>query len=409
MSEPTITTRKPAAAARAGAPRVSRPRWLPYAGMILLAGLLSAGLWPKPVPVEVVRVTAGSLRAAVNEEGRTRIRQRFLVSAPVAGQLRRIPFKAGAEVKSNETVIAVIDPVTPVLLDARTRLLAEARRDTAVANLEKARLSHQFAASELKRFQKLYAEQTISAQERENAELREAAASRDLAAAESALRQAEADLAEFTHGLAGADPDRPPVEIRAPVSGRVLRVLEENARVVTPGLPLVEIGDPTDLEVVIEVLSRDGAATAPGTRVEFEQWGGREPLEGRVRLVEPSAFTKISALGVEEQRVNVIADLVTPPEKRINLGDGFRVEASIIMWEAPNAVKVPSGALFRDGQQWSAFVVVNGRAQSRAVQVGRSSGAETQILEGLKEGEDVVLYPGNRIRDGSRVRRLTID
>jgi HlyD family secretion protein len=359
--------------------------------------------------VEVATVTAGRLRATVNEEGRTRIRHRYVVSAPVAGQLRRIPFKAGAEVISNATIVAVIDPVSPVLLDARTRLLAEARRDTAVANVEKARVSHQFAASELKRFQKLFAEQTISAQERENAEMREASASRDLAAAESALRQAEADLAEFSNAAPGPDPARPPVEIRAPVSGRVLRVFEENSRVVSPGLPLLEVGAPTDLEVVIEVLSRDGAAIPPGAKIEFEQWGGGEPLDGRVRLVEPSAFTKISALGVEEQRVNVIADFVTPPEKRSSLGDNFRVEASIIMWEAEHALKVPAGALFRQGQQWSAFAIANGRAQARNVRVGRSSGTETQILEGLREGEEVILYPGNRVSNGTRVQRLTID
>jgi HlyD family secretion protein len=170
----------------------------------------------------------------------------------------------------------------------------------------------------------------------------------------------------------------------------------------------MEIGDPADLEVVVEVLSRDGAAIPPGTPVELEQWGGGEPLRAKVRLVEPAAFTKVSALGVEEQRVNVIADLLTAPEQRRNVGDAFRVEARIIVWEAGDALKVPAGALFRKGEQWAAFVVAEGRARLRIVKAGRSSGTETQVLEGLKEGEEVILYPGSRVRDGQRVTPVTL-
>jgi HlyD family secretion protein len=384
-------------------------RWLPYAGAVLLTALIVAGLWPQPVPVETVRVTTGTLRATVNEEGKTRIKQRYVVSAPVTGQLRRIPFKAGAEVMAGQTVLAVIDPLSPTLLDARTRTLAEARRDTASANLEKARASHTFAASELRRFEKLHAEKTVSIQELEAAQWRETSAAREEAAAESALRQAEAELAEFAAGSdAGTNAVRTPAEVKAPASGRVLRVFEENARVVTAGTPLLEIGNPADLEVVIEVLSRDGAAIAPGTKVELEQWGGGEPLAGCVRLVEPAAFTKVSALGVEEQRVNVIADLLTPPEQRPGVGDKFRVEARIIVWETSQTLKVPSGALFRRGEQWAAFAVTDGRARLRPVKVGRSSGTETQVVEGLKDGEEVILYPGDRVRDGQRVKPIKI-
>jgi HlyD family secretion protein len=159
---------------------------------------------------------------------------------------------------------------------------------------------------------------------------------------------------------------------------------------------------------VIEVLSRDGAVIVPGTKVELEQWGGGEPLAARVRLVEPAAFTKVSALGVEEQRVNVIADLLTPPEQRRNVGDNFRVEARIVVWETSQTLKVPTGALFRRGQQWAAFVIANGRAQLRTVKAGRSSGTETQILEGLQAGDEVILYPGDRVRDGQRIRPIKI-
>jgi HlyD family secretion protein len=384
-------------------------RWLPYLGAAIVVGLIVAGLWPRPVPVETAAVSAGGLRATVNEEGKTRIKQRFLVSAPVTGQLRRIPFKAGAAVKAAETVVAVIDPLPPNLLDARSRSLAEARRDAAAANLEKARAAHTFAAGELRRIEKLFADGTVSAQEREGAQWRESSAARDKEAAESALRQAETELAEFavTSGASG-QPARPPVEIKAPASGRVLRVFEENSRVIMAGTALLEVGDPADLEVVIEVLSRDGAIITPGSRMDLEQWGGGEPLEARVRLVEPAAFTKISALGVEEQRVNVIGDLVTPPERRSSVGDGFRVEARIVVWETDRTLKAPAGALFRQGEQWAAFVFENGRARLRPVKAGRSSGTETQILEGLKEGERVILYPGSRVHNETRVRPITI-
>ena len=177
---------------------------------------------------------------------------------------------------------------------------------------------------------------------------------------------------------------------------------------VTAGTPLVEAGDPSDLEVVIEVLSRDGAAIKPGSKVELEQWGGGELLEARVRLVEPAAFTKVSALGVEEQRVNVVADLLTPPDQRRSVGDNFRVEAKIIVWETDQALKVPAGALFRQGETWAAFVLAEGRAHLRIVKAGRSSGTETQVLEGIKPGDELILYPGGRVRDGQRVRAIKI-
>jgi HlyD family secretion protein len=360
--------------------------------------------------VEIARATRGILRATVNEEGKTRIRQRYLISAPVTGQLRRIPFKAGAEVQAGQTVLAIIDPLSPAMLDARSRALAEARRDTAAANLDKARATHTFTASELRRFERLYAEKTVSIQELEAAQMHDASATKEEAAAQSALRQAEAELAQFTPSDAGTNAVSLPTEVKAPVTGRVLRVFEENARVVNAGTSLLEIGDPADLEVVIEVLSRDGAAISPGTKVELEQWGapGASDLLARVRLVEPAAFTKVSALGVEEQRVNVVADLLTAPEQRRNVGDAFRVEARIIIWETDQALKVPAGALFRRGDQWAAFVLADGCAQLRPVKVGRSSGTETQVLEGLKEGEEVILYPGSRIQAGQRVRAIQI-
>jgi HlyD family secretion protein len=384
-------------------------RWLPWLGAVLLGLLVLAAVWPRPIPVELATVQRGRLRATVNEEGRTRIRNRFVVSAPVGGQLRRLGLKAGAEVQGGTTVVAVIDPIDPPLLDERTRGLAEARRATAASQQQKAAAAEAYAASELRRVQKLHDEKTATAQELEAAQWRATSAARDRAAAESALREAEAQLAEF--GLRG-NPAGPAahgmIEVKAPATGRVLRVFEESARVVGAGAPLLEVGDPGDLEAVVEVLSRDGAAIAPGTRVELHQWGGAEPLEARVRLVEPAGFTKLSALGVEEQRVRVIVDLATPVERRPGLGDNFRVDARIVVWEADGVLVVPAGALFRRGQDWAASVVSEGRAQLRRVKVGRSNSTEFQVLEGLREGEQLVLYPGDRVRDGQRVRPIAI-
>lgn len=411
--------------ARRANPKKAAPRrrGLPWLGAAVLVILVVIGLRPQPIPVEIGHVTEGSLRATVNEEGRTRIRHRYTVYAPVAGQLRRIPFKAGETVRAGETVIAILDPLPSSLLDARSRTLAEARRDTAAAQLAKAREALRFATLDLERFQKLYADRTISAQELEGVQWRATAAANESTAAESALRQAEAELAEFQAGP-GSPPAltktstnnlpvervavRPPIEVRAPISGQVLRVPEESARVVTPGTALMELGDPTDLEIVIEVLSRDGAAIKPGASVELHHWGGETPLDANVRLVEPAAFTKVSALGVEEQRVNIIADLVTPADQRPGLGDRFRVEARIVVWDSPKTLKAPTGGLFRRGSEWAAFTLRDGKTVLRMVKAGRTSGTEVQILAGLEAGEEIVLYPGDRIRENVRVRPVVI-
>lgn len=385
-------------------------RWLPMVGALVLLGLIVFGLWPKPVPVETARVCRGALRVTVNEEGRTRVRHRYVVAATISGQLRRMTLNAGDPVEAGKTTVAVIDPMVPVPLDARARASAEARHGVALANVAKAQAAHSFNETELARFEKLFKEGAIAVQELDAMRFRVVSSGRELAAAESALKQVEAELTDFANRRAseGGLCSGEPVEMTAPATGRILRVFQESARVVSAGTPLLEIGDPSDLEVVIEVLSRDGAAIAPGTPVFLEQWGRGEPLKARVRLVEPAAFTKVSALGVEEQRVNVIADILTPPDQRRGLGDGFRVEARIVLWESPDVLKVPAGALFRRAQRWHAFVLMGSRAVLRAVEVGRLSGVETQVLDGLNEGESVILYPGDRVRDGQRVRQITI-
>ncbi len=381
-------------------------RWLPYVIAALVIALIALGLQPQPAPVETARAVIGPLRATVSEEGKTRIRQRYVVSAPVSGQLRRISFKPGAAVEAGVTVVAIIDPLPASPLDARNRALAEARRISAITLLEKSHNSHELAKSELRRIGQMYEAKTISPQDLESAQMRENAAAREVASAEGALRQVEAELAEVTPTDAAIKTD--PVAVKATASGSILHVFQESSRAVSQGTPLLEIGDPTDLEVVVEMLSRDGAALVPGAKVELEQWGGATPLEGKVRLVEPAAFTKISALGVEEQRVNVVVDITTPIEQRRTLGDNFRVEAHIVAWENDHVLQLPSSGIFRRATDWAAFVVRHGRAELIPVKAGRSSGTAIQVESGLAEGDEVILYPGDRVKDGQRVKPMQV-
>lgn len=378
----------------------SRRRWLPWTAGLALLVALGFGLRPQPAAVETARAAYGPLRATVSEEGKTRIRQRYVVSAPVSGQLRRVPFKPGAEIPAN-AVVAVIEPPAASPLDPRTRAAAEARRDAARADLDKVRTAHALAQAELQRVQRMFDERTVSPQDLDSVRVRETAAARAVVATEGTLRAVEAELADLP--AAGG-----PVEVKTPVAGRILRVFQESERPVTAGTALLEVGNPADLEVVIELLSRDGAALAPGAVVELEQWGGPHPLAARVRLVEPAAFTKISALGVEEQRVNVVADLTTPLAERASLGDNFRVEGRVVVWSAERVLKVPVSALFRRGSGWAAYVVRAGRAVLVPVQAGHSSGTEMEVTEGLQEGDEVILYPGDRVKEGQRVRPLQV-
>jgi HlyD family secretion protein len=377
-------------------------RGLPYIGGAALVALLAFGLRPQPTTVETAHAINGTLRATVSEEGKTRIRQRYVVSSPVTGQLRRVPFKPGAEITA-ASIVAVIEPLAASPLDPRSRALAETRRTAATAALEKSRAAYALATNELRRMTRMFADKTVSPQDLETIQLRETAAARDLITTEGLLRSLETELADTAVGS-----ETSLIEVHAPNAGRVLHVFQESQRPITAGTPILDIGDPSDLEVVIELLSRDGAALTPGTRVGLEQWGGPQPLEARVRLVEPAAFTKISALGVEEQRVNVVADIITPLTARPTLGDNFRVEARVVIWEETPVLKVPVSALFRDGNRWAVYVVRHGRAALVPVQAGRSSGIETQILAGLNAGDEVILYPGDRITENQRVHPVKI-
>ena len=411
----------PSSPTRSGAKKNSAPSWrrrLPLLGGLLLVVLIVIGLWPKPIPVEIGTVKRTHLVVTVDEEGMTRVKNRYVVSSPVAGQLRRIDWKAGAVVEAGKTVLAVMETSGADFLDARSQAQAEARvraaeasRAAATAQRERARATAKMFADDLARLQQLYKEKGLSTQEFDAAQLRATTAAQDERAAEFGAQVAEFELqqarAVLTRGTAGNTAGAEPLVITSPINGRILKVYQESARVVPSGFPLLEIGDPTDLEARIEVLSRDGVAVRPGARVILEQWGGPEPLTARVRLVEPSAFTKISALGVEEQRVYVIADFTDPVERRSTLGDNFRVEARIVTWEG-DVLAAPAGALFQRGSAWRTFVADGGRAEIREVKIGHSNGIETEILDGLRENDRIVVYPGDKVVAGTRIRPIEV-
>ena len=402
---------------RRGAP--AWRRWLPWLGATVLVGLIVAGLWPRAVAVEVAAATRGPLVVTVDEEGMTRVKNRYVVSAPVAGQLRRIDWKAGAVVEAGKTALAVLETGGADFLDARAQAQGEARvraaeasREAARAQVGRANAAAKIYVNELERARQLRATNVLSPQELEWAQMRADTSAQEARAAEFALKVAEFELQQaralLSRGQPGGKNSVEPLVITSPVNGRILRVFQESARLVPAGFALMEIGDPTDLEVRIEVLSRDGVAISPGARVMLEQWGGPEPLTARVRWVEPSAFTKISALGVEEQRVYVVADFADPVEKRPTLGDSYRVEARIVTWENASALSVPAGALFQRGGVWQTFAVANGRARLRSVKAGHSNGVMTEVLEGIREGENVIVYPGDKVVDGTRVTPLVV-
>lgn len=411
-------TAAPGAAARGGS---FVKRYLAWIVGLLLLFLITVGLWPKALPVETAVAGRGPLVVTVNEEGRTQVRNRYVVTAPVAGQMRRVELKAGAVVKAGETVLAVLETAGADLLDARSLAQAQARvraaesaRDGAAAQMERAQTNNELARSDFARARELAATMTISTQEFDTARARAESAAQELRAAGFALQVAGFELEQaralLQRGTTGAGASsQAALPVLSPVDGRVLRVMQESARVVPAGYPILEVGDPADLEVLVEVLSQDGVRIRPGARAWLEHWGGDEPLEARVRWIEPSAFTKFSALGVEEQRVNVIADLTAPPAARPTLGDGFRVEARIVIWEEPSALKVPSGALFQREGRWHAFVVKGRHVFDVPVEPTRGNGVETGIASGLETGDLVVVYPGDKIRDGSRVRPMNLE
>ncbi len=383
-----------------------------WIAVAVVVGLAAVALWPTTVPVDTSAAVRGALVVTVDEEGRTRVRDRFVIGAPVAGLVLRIELEPGDTVHKGDEV-AQLRPETPALLDARSRAEAEAALASARAAVGRVRADEQRARAtlaqaerELSRVKSLVVESLSTAQQLDARQADVTTAEEQVHAAGFAVRAAEADVARAQARLAPAsvEPRGRVVPVTSPVDGVVLKRVRESESVVPAGDALVEIGNPQQLEIVVDLLSLDAVRVQPGARVLVEQWGGDRTLAARVRRVEPSGFTKVSALGVEEQRVNVILEFTDPVDAWKALGDGYRVEARIVTWESPDVLKVPTAALLRVGEQWAVFVVRAGRAVQVPVTLGHQNGQEAEMAVGLEPGAVVVLHPSDTMVNGTRVQ-----
>lgn len=384
-------------------------------GVILVVVLVLA-MMPQPLEVDLEVVERGELVVTLDHEGKTRVRDRFVISAPVAGRVQRIELEPGDQVVANETVLAVFQPGDPVLLDARTRAEAEAMVSaaeaavrTAQAQTARAQAEFDFAEAEVRRLRNLaerriVADRMLEAAEADAQARREAlqAANSAEAAAKHQLEAARARLMRSADG--GSQHASASVfQLRSPVDGVVLRRLRQSEAIVPMGEPLLEVADPGNLEVVADFLSTDAVQMRVGMPVLIDQWGGGEVLRGSVRRVEPSGFMKISALGVEEQRVNVVVDFDDPRDAWESLGDGYRVEVRVVIWQSADVLKVPTSALFRHGAGWAVFVDDNGTARLVEVETGHRTALYAEVLAGVEEGDRVIVHPAETVEDGVSV------
>ncbi len=399
--------------------RTTNRRWIIWTVIsVAVIVMLVFALAPKATPVDLHEVTRGPLMVTLDHEGRTRAKDIFVISAPVPGHVLRIEHEPGDPVVAGETVLATFVPARAVMLDSRTRAETTARVEAAAAVLEgaraersKARVEAEFAVSDFERKQALAKQGFVSATENELAAKTAEATKDALAAGEAAVAAAVHELEaanamlldpvdESASGRVSAT-----LELRSPVSGVVLRRLRESTAVVAQGEPLLEVADPFELEISADFLSRDAVQMRSGMPVIIERWGGEEALHGTVRRIEPAGFMKISALGVEEQRVLIIVDINDDPTIWQGLGDDYRVEVRVVLWQSDDALRAPTSALFRDGSSWAVLAENNGRAQLRLVEIGYRNGFQAQILEGLSEGENVIIHPPDSISDGARIEQ----
>lgn len=383
--------------------RQSRIGWI-LAAIGVLAALVIA-FRPGRVPVETATVTTGLLQETLDEEGKTRMHDHFIIAAPIAGKLRRIELHAGDPVRPGEVVAwidpAPIEPRQTAVLEARLEAARAARREAA-ALLGRAQAEYDQALSDRGRSEKLFQQGVISKESLEKATTAVAASTRQLEAAKSRAEFSAHQLDEATAALSGATSDTrlTPVPVQSPVNGRVLRLLEQSEKVLVPGAPMIEIGYTPRLEVVADFLTTDAVKIHTGMNAIVDDWGGEEPLPARVRTVEPGAFTKVSALGVEEQRVNVVLDFT---DGSANLADAYRVEVRVITWENRKALKIPVSSIFRSAEDWAVFQVANGAAHHKKITPGHRGDYEVEVFDGLREGDSVIVHPSPDLKDGIRV------
>jgi HlyD family secretion protein len=388
--------------------------WLALALLIIAA--LVYGFSPQPRLVDIAKATRGPMQVSVEEEGKTRVIDRYDISAPVAGMTCRVDLDVGDPVEKGQALIT-INPLESQALDPRSRAEAEARIAAAASalhaaeqNVKSARAEKDLAEKELSRIRPLFEKGHVS-----QGQLDQAAATVQTTRAASRSAQFTVDVARHEleaartalsyTGVSGQDNPDANVQVRSPINGRLLAIHQECEGVVAAGQPLLVVGDTRSLEVETDVLSADAVKIKPGMRVEFHRWGGEKPLQGKVRTVEPVGFTKISALGVEEQRVLVISDITSEPVQWESLGDGYRVEAEFILWQSDDVLQIPASALFRFNDGWALFVMQNAKSIRREVKVGQRNGLSAEILEGLTEGEIVITHPDNTIEDGVAVKQ----
>ncbi|KPP88341.1 MAG: type 1 secretion system HlyD family membrane fusion component [Rhodobacteraceae bacterium HLUCCA08] len=400
--------------------------WLALITLALVAGAITLALWPRPMMVDFAAVTEGPMEVTIDEEGRTRVGEAYVVSAPVSGTLLRVSVQPGDPVRGGETVVAHMRPSDPVALDIRTReqaraavVAAEAALRLAEADLLSADAADDLARSDLERTERLAASGTASqaALDRARGQARSTAAMLETARAAIAMRQAELQSARATligfddQGLARAlEPEDEDIPLLAPADGRILRLFQQSETAMGAGTPILEIGDIAgDLEVVAELLSSDAVQVAVGDPVRIEDWGGPDALAGTVARIDPVGVTRVSALGVEEQRVTVVVALTDPPEARAALGHGYRVEARIVVWQAEAALIAPNAALFRHEGGWAVFRAADGAARLTPVGIGRMNGTQAEVLAGLQAGDRIVLYPSAALTDGQAVTQRIVE
>lgn len=396
---------------------MQKNRWI-FIIIVLVAviGAVIYGFLPKSFSVEIVKVTRGTMMVTVEEEGKTRVKDRYVISSPVSAFMKRINLDVGDIVKKGQ-VIAELEPVRSAALDPRSRAEAEAVVSSKEASLKAAEenaravsAQAEYAKSNLQRMIKLYEAGYTSKDSLEQAESEANRADANLLAAQAAVKAARFELERSRAALGYTPADvaknyGKPVLVRSPAEGRILKKYRESESTVNAGDPLVDIGDTSNLEVKTEVLSSDAVKIQRGTPVLFERWGDETALSGKVKIVEPAGFTKISSLGVEEQRVLVIADIISPPESWQRLGDGYRVDARFIIWEGKDILQMPASALFRKGDGWAVFVVRNNKAYLTDVKVGHHNGLVAEIISGLKEGDMVIAHPDETVKDGVRIKQ----
>jgi HlyD family secretion protein len=388
-------------------------------GLVIIAILAGAAfaLWPKPLSVDIATIRTGPLEIFVEDEGVTRIKEVYTVSSPITGKVLRSPRKVGDEVVAEKTLVAVVEPSDPNLLDIRTQRVNEAAVEAASAavTLAEAQVRNaesllEFARSDLRRARALTAGLTISERAVDKAQLEVASGEAAVASANATLevrrRELESAKANLIQRVEEGQPRRETccIQLRAPVNGRVLKIHAESEQVVPAGKPLIEIGDPADLEVVVDLLSRDAVRVEAGATGWIDSWGGPSLLKARVVRVDPTAFTKVSALGIEEQRVETILEFSDPPEKWQRLGHEFRVIVRISVWRRDDVVQVPLGALFRQGAEWAVYVVEKDRAVLRTLRIGERNLEAAQVLSGLKPGDRVILHPSDQVGPDVAVR-----